>query len=187
MSKEKIVNKIKKILSILGYSILGLLVFISIWLCVDKFIVKSKVPSFLGVSALRVETGSMTGTINEGDVIIIAKTNKYKIGDIVTYIQDGDKLPTTHRIVLYEGDNGYITKGDFNNTKDFDTVYQDEILGEVIFPIPKLGYVLDWFTTTEGIIYSIVFVVILYGTIYLWRLKEKDDENKNEIDCEKKE
>ena len=95
-------------------------------------------------------------------------------------------MPTTHRIVLYEGDNGYITKGDFNTTKDFDTVYQDEILGEVIFPIPKLGYVLDWFTTTEGIIYSIVFVVILYGTIYLWRLKEKDDENKNEIDCEKK-
>ena len=39
-------NVIKKVLSIIGYSLLGLLVFIAIWLSVDKFIVKSKVPSF---------------------------------------------------------------------------------------------------------------------------------------------
>ena len=98
----------------------------------------------------------------------------------MTYIQEGDLLPTTHRIVLYEGENGYITKGDFNNTTDFDVVYQSEIVGEYLFKIPKLGFVLEWFTTIEGIIYTIIFIVILYGVIFLWRRKESDEEENEE-------
>ena len=176
--KENVIKKIKKVLSIIGYSLLGLLVFIAIWLSVDKFIVKSKVPSFMGFATLRVVTGSMSGEFEEDDVIFIFKTNDYKIGNIVTYIQEGDKLPTTHRIVLYEGE-GYITKGDANNTEDFDVVNKDEIVGEYLFSIPRLGLVLDWFATTEGIVYTIVFIVVLYGLVYL--LRKKDDEFEEEV------
>ena len=160
INKEKTIRIIKKVLSIIGYSLLALLVVMTIWLVIDKFIIKSPVPSFLGFSTLRVETGSMTGTINEGDVIVIFKTNNYKIGDIVTYIQEGDLLPTTHRIVLYEGSDGYITKGDFNNTTDL-----PESLG-----------------TTEGIIYTIVFILILYAIFFLINKKEVKEEENDEIE-----
>ena len=182
INKEKTIRIIKKVLSIIGYSLLALLVVMTIWLVIDKFIIKSPVPSFLGFSTLRVETGSMTGTINEGDVIVIFKTNNYKIGDIVTYIQEGDLLPTTHRIVLYEGSDGYITKGDFNNTTDFDTVYKSEIIGEYLFRIPYLGFILEWLGTTEGIIYTIVFILILYAIFFLINKKEVKEEEDDEIE-----
>lgn len=180
VNKEQVIKIVKKVLSIIGFTLLGLLVVMTIWLAIDKFIIQSPVPSFLGFSILRVETGSMSGTINEGDVIVIFKTNDYKIGDIVTFIQDGDILPTTHRIVLYEGENGYITKGDFNTPTDANPIFKDEILGEYLFRIPKLGFILEWLTTTEGIIYTVIFIIVLYGVIFLWRKKETDDNEESE-------
>ena len=41
MKKDKIMKIIKKVLSIIGYSLLALLVVMTIWLVIDKFIIKS--------------------------------------------------------------------------------------------------------------------------------------------------
>ena len=92
--KEK--SLVKKIFSWIGTGFLTLLVVIASWLCFDKFVLGHQVPSIFGYSSLMVATGSMSGTIEEGDLIIIKDTGDYKIGDIVTFFQDGDTIPTTH-------------------------------------------------------------------------------------------
>ena len=77
------------------------------------------------------------------------KTGEYKIGDIVTYIQEGDKIPTTHRIVDFKDGGGFVTRGDANNAEDLHTVYEDEILGEVVLTLHTLGLVFGWLGSVQ--------------------------------------
>ena len=113
-----------------------------------------------GYASLTVETGSMEGTIDIGDMIIIKKQKEYKIGDIVTYLHEGDKIPTTHRIINYNSDGTFVTKGDSNNSKDPEAVTNDIILGEVIKVIPNVGIFAAW-VQSEGWIYIVAALAIL--------------------------
>jgi signal peptidase len=141
-----------------------------VWLSFDKFILKSPVPSFLGYSTLTIETGSMNGysamveggepkQVSIGDLILIKKTNDYKIGDVITFLPEGDKIPTTHRIIGYT-DDGFVTKGDANNTKDTVPISKDRVLGEVIGHYPKLGKFSSW-VKQEGYMYIIATLGII--------------------------
>ena len=105
--QSKALKIIKWVFSGIGLAILSFLIIVVGWLSIDKYIIKNPVPSFAGYSHLIVTTGSMSGTIEEGDLIIIKETNDYKGTDIVTYIREGEKVPTTHRILfVYETEDG---------------------------------------------------------------------------------
>ena len=143
--------------------ILAMLIVVTGWLAIDKFIRKSKVPSFAGYSILKVETGSMEGTIMEGDLILIKKTGDYKIGDIITFAHANEKIPTTHRIINYadESEQVFITRGDANKTQDSENVTKDEVFGEVVLTMHVLGLVTGWVTDGGGYIYVISGIIIL--------------------------
>ena len=132
---------------------------------------------FVGYAYLLVATGSMTGTINQGDLIIVKKTDDYALGDIVTYIEADGKYPVTHRIVNYGPEEGtFITKGDANLSADIHPVSVEQIAGEVVFVIPKVGLVFDWFIHQGGVIYVVAMIVIVIAGVYLWKLtKPKQD------------
>ena len=166
-SPRKVLNIVKKSVSWTGIILLALLVIIAAWLLVDKFILKSKVPSVFGYSSLIVSTGSMSGTIEEDDVIIIKDTGDYKIGDIITFIQDDEKIPTTHRIVGFTEDGGFKTRGDANNAEDIRTVYEDEICGEVVLTMHKLGLFIGWVGEGGGYIYLLGLVLVIGIGIFL--------------------
>ena len=160
------------------YAIFGIICVIVLWLSIDKFILGSPVPSFLGYSTLTVETGSMSGTLEIGDMIVIKDTGEYKIGDIVTYLHEGEKIPTTHRIINYSGDS-FVTKGDFNNTKDTVDVIPDEILGEVVMIIPGVGIFAEW-VKIDGWIYIVAVLAILGLGLLVLNFddqKSEDDED----------
>lgn len=121
----------------------------------------------MGYSSLVVETGSMSGTIEEGDVIIIKDTGDYKIGDIITFFKEGEKIPTTHRIVNIDDDGGFVTRGDANNSEDIHNVYEDEICGEVVLTMHKLGLLIGWVGKGGGYIYILGFLLIVGLGIFL--------------------
>ena len=176
---EKALSIIKKILGGAMYAIFGIICVIVLWLSIDKFILGSPVPSFLGYSTLTVETGSMSGTLEIGDMIVIKDTGEYKIGDIVTYLHEGEKIPTTHRIINYSGDN-FVTKGDFNNTKDTVDVRPDEILGEVVMIIPDVGIFAEW-VRIDGWIYIVAVLAILgLGLLVLNFDDQKSEDDEDE-------
>ena len=179
IKKEVVEEKslVKKIFSWIGTGFLTLLVVVASWLCIDKFILGHQVPSIFGYSSLMVATGSMSGTIEEGDLIIIKNTGDYEIGDIVTFFQDGDTIPTTHRIINIDDDGLWITRGDANNSKDGRSISSDEIIGEWVMTIPYVGTFIDWAVEGGGLIYIIGIFLILGLGIYI--IKGDDDEEES--------
>ena len=180
-TKEEVVKEksmVKKVFGWIGTGFLTLLVVMASWLCFDKFVLKHRVPSIFGYSSLMVATGSMSGTIEEGDLIIIKDTGDYKVGDIVTFFQDGDEIPTTHRIVGVDKEGKWITEGDANTTPDKRSITSDEIIGEVVLVIPYVGTFIDWAVEGGGLIYIIGIFLILGLGIYI--IKGDDDEEEEE-------
>ncbi len=177
MEKKQIFAVLKKALWIVLTAILIFLIIVVSVLAFDKFVKKSIVPSCFGFSALTVETGSMQGTIDEGDLIIIKKTDDYKIGDIITYLGEGDTIPTTHRIVNYNSDGTFVTKGDANNASDQDWVLKEMIVGEVVSVIPNVGTFGKW-VREEGWIYIIAGLgILVVGLLLVKYLSDDETEN----------
>lgn len=77
----------------------------------------------------------MSPEFRKEDIIVIKEKSEYNIGDIVTYKTKEGYL-ITHRIIE-KNENGFITKGDNNNTKDEEYVNFFDIIGKVIFIIRK--------------------------------------------------
>jgi signal peptidase len=181
VEKEEVVKEksmVKKVFGWIGTGLLTLLVVMASWLCFDKFVLKHRVPSIFGYSSLMVATGSMSGTIEEGDLIIIRDTDDYKIGDIVTFFQDGDDIPTTHRIYNIDENGNWKTRGDANNSYDKRSITNDEIIGEVVLVIPYVGTFIDWAVEGGGLIYIVGIFLILGLGIYI--IKGDDDEDEEE-------
>ena len=169
----KIFNLIKKIGWWICCGLFGIVFVITAWLFVDKFVLQSPVPSFLGYASLTIETGSMSGTMEIGDMIIIKDTGDYKIGDIVTFMPDGATIPTTHRIINYTESGEFVTKGDANNIKDTDNATIDQIYGEVVLHLPKLGQFASW-VRMEGWIYVVATIAIVALGAYVSKSSQEE-------------
>ena len=101
-----------------------------------------------------VQSGSMEPAISTGSVVVIQKKDAYLVGEVVTFgEQTKNSIPTTHRIVSTEVQNGelvYLTKGDANGEADVDPVTEEDIRGAVWFTIPALGFLLDFARQPAG-------------------------------------
>ena len=89
-----------------------------------------------------IETGSMTPSINIGDAVIINKNfdyDKLKEDDVIAYL-DEDGRVIIHRIINVNSDGSFVTKGDYNNSKDPKFVYKKDVQGKVVFKVPFIAY-----------------------------------------------
>lgn len=89
-------------------------------------------------------TGSMVPVINIGDVVIIKEISpeEVELGDIILFPMGNTQV--VHRVIeIKEQGNQkvFITKGDANCVPDADPVLPANVMGEVIFIIPKAGWV----------------------------------------------
>lgn len=180
MPKKKAFIVIKRVIWGIVIAVFCLLCALTIWLAVDKFVLKSPVPSVFGYSALTVKTGSMSGTIEIGDLIIIKDTGEYEIGDVVTFLHEGETVPTTHRIISMVDNGLFITRGDANNVQDALPVSKDIILGEVVKVLPEVGLFAEW-VQSRGWIYLVALLVILGGGTVLVQsfFRSEDEQDKN--------
>jgi len=89
-------------------------------------------------------SGSMRPTLDVGDVAIISKVSAdtIKAGDIIQF-REAEGITTVHRVVEIqeiEGNTVFITQGDANRAPDTDPVIPENVVGKVIFNIPKVGW-----------------------------------------------
>lgn len=103
------------------------------------------VPRVLGGEALTVLTGSMEPTYAPGDVVVSVPQEDYQVGDVVSFQPvSNDPTLVTHRIVGVQmgGPEGpvYVTRGDANGADD-DPIEEAQIMGEVVYSVPYVGYV----------------------------------------------
>lgn len=133
---------------------------------------KREYANIFGYSFFEVATGSMSPTIEVGDVVITKITKDVKKNDVIVY-KDGESI-ITHRLIE-KNEEEIITRGDANNSED-KPIKENMIIGQVIKIIPQLG---TWqkILSSPEILVLIIMLIIILSTIYAYTSKaeEKDD------------
>ena len=123
-------------------------------------------------------SGSMEPIIKIRDAIIIKRVedSDIKVGDVITYKSADPSfygIMITHRVIELVEEDGvtkYMTKGDNNPTRDPRLVTKDQIYGEVVMRIPKVGYLQYFLATAYGWILAVVapcLGIIIYDIMKL--------------------
>lgn len=149
--------------------ILSITFLISVYSGVQTKILGHNYNNFFGYAIFEVETGSMAGTINIGDWIIVKLTTVVNVNDIITYELDGNYV--THRLVS-KYKNAYITKGDANGGKD-DPIKSSQIVGKVVNILPHLG-LLRKTLFNPAVLIAIIITLFLFE--YALRKKKQERE-----------
>lgn len=134
--------------------------------------------TMLGYSAFEVATGSMSNTIEIGDVILvklIEPNEPVSENEIVVFTQDTTLV--THRIIKINGDQ-IITKGDTNNKED-DPITRKQIIGKVVKIIPNVKMWKEIILTPKVLIPSSISILLLW--IFFSYDKEKNVKTTNKI------
>ena len=163
MQAEQIEKKKINISSILNIAVIGLFIILALNLMTTK---SDKLFELIGYRSYTVLSGSMEPEFYPGDIVIAKHKNEtdIKVNDIVTY-RDNDGVIITHRIIE-ETPDGYITKGDNNNVEDADILTKENIIGEVKFSIPKIGYVMDFLSKPMVIAAEMILLAVFIFFYY---------------------
>jgi signal peptidase len=123
----------------------------------------------------------MEPTIMTGDVILIKAMETYDEKDVVTFKEQGERI-VTHRILKETekaGNVEFITKGDANRSIDNDVVKPENIMGKVMFIVPKLGFLATFVRTPIGIALMIIIPGFLIVMDRVIKIKSAKPSNKN--------
>lgn len=118
-----------------------------------------------------VTSGSMTPTLNVGDIVVVTPTQNLQNGTIAVYV--GERSLVIHRIVgVTMGNNGtilYIFKGDANDDIDPNPVPREYVMGKMSFKIPSLGLPVMLLTESVGG-FSTMSALLISLTVLLYAL-----------------
>ena len=144
-----ILNIIIKAILNLIYVLLVVIVIILIYNIIQVSILNRPYMNIFGYSFFQVKTGSMSGTMEKGDIIIVKLTKEVEENDIIT-----------HRIIEKQEEQ-LITKGDANNAED-DPITTDEIIGKVVYIVKNVEIWKNVFKAPE--VYTLVIItLVLFG------------------------
>lgn len=136
-------------------------------------------PRVFGYRTATMLTGSMTGTIDPGDVIVSVPmpTDRLKVGDVITFHAPvPDQHVETHRVigVRHTADGRTImrTKGDANTTPDpWRATVRDDTVWRTVHVVPMVGNVVRALRTPligHGLWWGALVGLVLLGTSIIW-------------------
>ena len=169
MKHNKIFEKIKKIIINLIIFILVVIAIISVYAFIQLNVQNKEYINIFGYSIFSAETGSMSPTIEKGDIVIIKIGDEIKENDIITYKKENVLI--THRIAKIDGDT-IIARGDYNNTDD-EPIKKENVIGKTVFIINNVEIWKKVFTDMHVLI-PVGITVVLF--ILLVSYKEKTGE-----------
>jgi len=171
---------------VLSWTISAVLILIIIFNFTNLILRKSSdelQPNIFGFSSAVIISGSMEPTISVNDLVIYKVKDSYEVGDVVIFANFGGESLTTHRIVGVAED-GFITRGDANNTEDMFHVRSEKIYGAVWCVIPYVGIISEYMQTPVGILAIVLLGFCLVALPVLLGGKKKEDEEKKSDDLE---
>lgn len=151
---------LKKIFKSIACCFLALLVSLCLYTFIVTDIMKKDYVNVFGYTYFVVKTGSMSGTLEVDDVIIVKITKDTKINDIITYVNDNGEI-ITHRLVRMSGSK-LIAQGDVNNVED-NPITKDQLIGTVALVISP-SFVLK--TVATFLILFIFLALINFDSIF---------------------
>ena len=135
----------------------------------------------LGFTPYSVLSPSMTPKYPVGSLIYVKDidTNDIVVGDDITFVLDESLTVVTHQVVeIDENHQFFTTQGIANDTPDGNPVYYANIIGKPHFCIPLLGHISDKVTSTEGIIITIIVVLMWIIIICILEMIKKEKEKR---------
>jgi signal peptidase len=134
------------------------------------------VPLALGGHSYVVRSGSMTPTIETGDVVVAQQIEPLsaRVGQIVTFKDpDGSGRLLSHRVRAVHRNGtqvSFVTQGDANTGQEKWNVPVGGQIGRVLYRVPKIGYALVWTQVPGGRIGLIVIPALLLIALCLSRI-----------------
>lgn len=147
----------------------------SILVCVVVFFALSiSATRLFGLQVYGVLTGSMEPVYPTGSLIYVRQinTDKLEVGDVISF-RISSNVIATHRIVEVVPDETtpglvrYRTKGDANDAVDASLVNKYDIIGKVVFCIPKMGYFMDSIQSPAGIATTVGVSIALVLLVFI--------------------
>lgn len=161
----------KKVLNFAIYMMILVIIILLLYGIIQKNITGEKYTNLFGYTLLEVITGSMSGTIEIGDGVIVELTSDIKEEDIIVYKKEENLI--THRLIEMEEDR-LITKGDANNVQD-DPISKDVVIGKVIFVIPNIHF---WKKAIFVILIVLICIFVIIQQIRSSKRNELREEEK---------
>lgn len=135
--------------------------FLAVSLAVYNFvsikILHKDYPNLFGYTFFEIISGSMSPTIEKGDMIIVKLDTEYNVGDIISF-KDNDSV-ITHRIVE-KNDNYYVTKGDANNTTD-NPIKENQIIGKTVKTISQAFILAKVLMTPKVMLMCLITITLM--------------------------
>lgn len=179
-NKKNSSSKSLTILGIIACVILAPILILNIFLIIQGFTTDNNtIPNIGGTFPLIVKSGSMSGTIETGDLMFAhtsEDTSAFQKGDIIVYWDkaEGGSL-VTHRIIeVTKDDDGklaYRTKGDANATADAKLVYPEKIIGTYQGRVTGLGNIALFMQTIPGLIICVILPLAIFVIYDILRRK----------------
>ena len=164
-------TNLAKIITDIIIILLSIIAIIVIWGFVQVSIQHKEYVNIFGYSIFSTETGSMSKTIEKGDIVIVKLgENTLNEKDIITY-KSGNAI-ITHRIKKIDG-NTIIAKGDSNNTED-DPIEKDMVIGKVVYIFNNVEVWKKVFSDMQVIV-PICITIILRIVLVLYKEKTGDE------------
>lgn len=168
--------RLKTVARWLCLALCGLVLGLNVYQANANSLVGNQLPMPFGYGAAVVLSGSMEPAFSAGDLIVVKRTDRYELRDIVVF-QDGNSL-VVHRIVDMDGET-VTTQGDANQIAD-QPVSRSAVKGKVLFWIPYAGRVAEFLKTPVGTI-AVLAAAIALIEIPRRNEQKKDDEERQKI------
>lgn len=170
-------SKAKSILSFISTFVVTVIVIIAAALLAAKL---------FGLQGFTVESNSMAPAYPVDSFIFVKETapGEIQTGDVVTYVFNENGLLVTHRVVSVDSVNQtFVTKGDNNNVADPAPVMWGNVVGEVVFGVPRVGAVMRVLTADKNKPYIIASIAIIgIASVILDLIEKKKSKSENEVE-----
>lgn len=134
------------------------------------------VPLATGAKPYTILTGSMEPQYPPGTLVVVkpVDVSEINLGDVITYqLESGKPQVVTHRVVAVgaaaDGTPLFITRGDANDADDPEPVQPVQIVGELWYSVPYVGWINN-VVTGQARAWAIPIVVaglFVYGIVLL--------------------
>ena len=169
---------------------------ITIPITVVIIVILAGLPLFIGYQSYPISIingNSMYPTLQNGDMVIFHSMPRQNIpnGTIIVFVQADTGTATLdsiirpvviHRViglvVQADGTNYYKTKGDNNQLADPSLAESTYVLGTPAFVIPRVGIILLFIQSPQGLVASIGFIVLFYLSNYDAKVSEGQKKEK---------
>ena len=174
---------LKQVTKYICYAILLLLIVLAVYTFVVTDVLKKDYVNVFGYTYFQTASGSMSGTIEINDIIIVKITKDVKTNDIISYINEDNDI-ITHRLIKKSG-NQLIAKGDANGTED-EPITKKQVLGKVTHKFLILSILGRIITNRLLLLLGIMLPMAFLVAIEIIKLvyRKDDDEYDKLLDVE---